>query len=99
MLARWIMRCAAVVVTAGAFCSGAAVACDPYCPPTYVTKQVVRYETVTFYETHCEAYRVCVTLYDSCGAPYRVYETRYRVVRTPVQKQIAVTQYVNVPID
>jgi hypothetical protein len=99
MLAQWIKRCVATLVTAGALCGGAAMASEPYCPPTYVTKRVVCYETVTVYETHREAYQVCVTRYDSCGAPYHVYKTCYRDVRTPVQKQIAVTQYVNVPVD
>jgi hypothetical protein len=93
----WIKRWAAALVTAGAICGGTAMASDTYCPPTYVVKRVVCYETATVYETHREAYQVCVTQYDSCGDPYHVYKTCYHDVRTPVQKQVAVVHYETVP--
>ncbi len=80
-----------------ALIGGSAQASDPYCPPAYVIKKVTCYETVTCYATRCVTYKVCVTKYDHCGYPYHVYETRYREVEVPVQKQVAVTKYVKVP--
>src|ERR1022692_3329375 len=93
MLAHSIKRWAMAIATVAAICGGTAMACEPYCPPTYVVKRVVCYETATVYETHREAYQVCVTQYDSCGDPYHVYKTRYHDVRTPGRKQVAVVHY------
>src|SRR5882672_5616539 len=81
------------VVTLGV---GVTKAGDTYCTPQYVYVKVVSYENVTVYETRSEAYQVCVTKYDHCGNPYSVYETRYREVKVPVTKQVAVTKYVKV---
>jgi hypothetical protein len=94
---RLVSLAVVALVLAGASAS-TAHASDPYCPPGYVLKKVTCYETVVCYETHTEAYKVCVTKYDHCYQPYHVYETRYRDVQVPVKKQVAVVKYVKVPV-
>jgi hypothetical protein len=90
---RFMFQCvAAGVVGLGLACGGTAQASSYDCAPVY--KKVVCYQTVTTYETRCEPYKVCVVRYDHCGNAYSVTETRYREVKVPVQKQVAVVKYV-----
>ncbi len=89
---QWLIPAALVLSTM----IGSVQASDCYCPPTYVIKKVIVYETVICCETQCVAYKVCVTRYDRCGNPYPVQETRYREVQVPVKKVVARTRYVMV---
>jgi hypothetical protein len=98
MLATWLKRSVmAVVVAAGLWSGGTAMASDLYSPPGYVYKPVVVYVTVNSYETRSQAYQVSVVKYDSYGRPYYAYVTYYRTIQVPVQRVVAVTKYVVVP--
>jgi hypothetical protein len=97
----WVKRlivAGVVALTLGGAATTTAHASEPYCPPGYVLKKVVSYQTVVAYETRVESYTVCVTKYDHCYKPYHVYEKRYRDVQVPVKKQVAVAKYVKVPV-
>jgi hypothetical protein len=48
------------------------------------------YVCVFTYECREVPYTVCVTKYDYCGRPYRVYEHRYQTVTVPVKKLVKV---------
>jgi hypothetical protein len=98
MLARLITRGVAVAVLVGAL-GGAAAKASDYCAPCYAYKKVVCYETVICYKTYEEPYEVCVVKYDHCGNPYKVYETHYRTVKVPYEKQVPYVKYVKVAVN